>query len=135
MLKMSKPLMSIGTVTEAWSGVRPEKPFFGLTLDQYKVAVKSCYDIRAEIAEVQKRLKSLIAKRDDADAAALQLTKNIVHAVKADPTEGENSPLYAAMGYVRASDRSSGLTRVRAPAPPASPASPPAAPKEVTATS
>jgi hypothetical protein len=44
----------------------------------------------------------------------IKLTRNIVHAVKADPTEGENSPLYAAMGYVRASDRSSGLTRTRA---------------------
>ena len=39
-----------------------------------------------------------------------------MHAVKADPTEGENSPLYAAMGYVRESDRSSGLKRARAPA-------------------
>jgi len=32
-----------------------------------------------------------------------------------DSTEGENSPLYAAMGYVRTSDRSSGLKRTRIP--------------------
>ncbi len=115
MLTMYRPLMSIGTVTEAWSSVSPTKSFFGMTVDQYKEAVKPCYDIRAEIAETQRRLKSLIAKRNDADAAALKLTKNVVHAVKADPTEGENSPLYAAMGYVRANDRSSGLTRARAP--------------------
>jgi hypothetical protein len=69
-----------------------------------------------EIAETQKRLKSLNAKCKDADTAALQLTKHIVHAVKADPTEGENSPLYAAIGYVRSSDRSSGLKRARVPA-------------------
>jgi hypothetical protein len=42
-----------------------------------------------------------------------------VHAVKADPTEGENSPLYAAMGYVRSSDRSGGRRRARVPALPA----------------
>jgi hypothetical protein len=30
-----------------------------MTLDQYKEAVKPCYDLRAEIAETQKRLKSL----------------------------------------------------------------------------
>jgi hypothetical protein len=109
-------LMSVTTVTEAWSSLCPEKSFFGMTLDQYKEATKPCYDLRAEIAETQKRLKSLNAKCKDADAAAIKLTKNIVHAVKADPTEGEDSPLYAAMGYVRASDRSTGLKRVRAPA-------------------
>ena len=109
MLKMYvRRLMGVSTVAEAWSSVSPTKSFFGMTLDQYKESVKPSYDLRAEIAETQKRLKSLNAKCKDADAAALQLTKNIVHAVKADPTEGENSPLYAAMGYVRESDRSSG---------------------------
>ena len=117
MLKMYiRRLMGVSTVTEAWSSVSPTKSFFGMTLDQYKESVKPSYDLRAEIAETQKRLKSLNAKCKDADAAALQLTKNIVHAVKADPTEGENSPLYAAMGYVRSSDRSSGLKRARVPA-------------------
>ena len=109
-------LMGVSTVAEAWSSLCPEKSFFGMTLGQYKESVKPCYDLRAEIAETQKRLKSLNAKCKDADAAALKLTKNVVQAVKADPTEGENSPLYAAMGYVRASDRSSGLKRGRVPA-------------------
>lgn len=129
MLTMYRPLLSISAVVDAWSGVSPTKSFFGMTLDQYKEGVKPCWDIRAEIAEVQKRLKSLIAKRKDADAAALKLTKNVVHAVKADPTEGENSPLYAAMGYVRADDRSSGLKRSRVPAS-AAPAADPASKKE-----
>jgi hypothetical protein len=106
-------LMGVSAVTEAWSSICPTKSFFGMTLDQYKESVKPCYDLRVEIAETRKRLKSLTAKCRDADAVALKLTKNIVHAVKADPTEGEDSPLYGAMGYVRASDRSSGLTRGR----------------------
>ena len=109
-------LMGVTTVTDAWSSVRPEKSFFGITVDQFKEAVKPCYAIREEIAETQKRLKSLMAQCKDADTSALKLTKNIVHAVKADPTEGEDSPFYAAMGYVRTSDRSSGLTRARVPA-------------------
>ena len=36
--------------------------------------------------------------------------KNIAK-LKADPTEGDDSALYKAMGYVRKSDRKSGLTR------------------------
>ena len=78
-------LMGVTTVTDAWSSVRPEKSFFGITVDQFKEAVKPCYAIREEIAETQKRLKSLMAQCKDADTSALKLTKNIVHAVKADP--------------------------------------------------
>jgi hypothetical protein len=33
------------------------------------------------------------------------VTKNVVHSVRADPTEGENSPFYAALGYVRPGER------------------------------
>jgi hypothetical protein len=43
----------------------------------------------------------------------MQVTKCIVNAVKGDPEEGEDGPLYAAMGYVPASQRSTGLTRKR----------------------
>ena len=116
MLKMSRPLKSIMTVVHAWSSVRSEKSFFGMTVDQYKVRMQACHDVRAEIAETQKRLKSLIAKRKDVDAAAYQLTRSVVHAVRADPGEGESSPLYAALGYVRPSERHSGFRRTRAPA-------------------
>jgi hypothetical protein len=118
MLNSSRVILPVLTVDDAWSSVRSEKSFFGMTRDQYhEAAVKPALSVRAEITEAEKRLKSLIAKRKDVDAAAIRLARNIVQAVKADPTEGENSPLYAAMGYVRRSERSSGLTRVRAAAP------------------
>jgi hypothetical protein len=35
----------------------------------------------------------------------------VVNSVKGDPEEGSNSELYEAMGYVRKSERSSGLHR------------------------
>jgi hypothetical protein len=114
MLKTSKPIESINSVIQSWSSNSPMKAFFGMTLDQYREAVKPSFDIRGEIAETQKRLKGLMAKRDDADAASTRLTQNVVQSVKADPTEGENSPMYSAMGYVRKSERSSGLKRVPA---------------------
>lgn len=127
-------LLGVTTVAEAWSSVCPTKSFFGMTLEQFNEALKPSYDFRVEIAETQKRLKSLNAKCKDADAAAIKLTKNIVHAVKADPTEGENSPLYAAMGYVRTSDRSSGLKRARVPAAPAAAVEPQKTKEEETTT-
>jgi hypothetical protein len=114
MLKTSRPIESINSVIQSWSSNSLAKSFFGMTLDQYREAVKPSFDLRAEIAETQKRLKGLMAKRDDADVASTRLTQNIVQSVKADPTEGENSPMYGAMGYVRKSERSSGLKRASA---------------------
>lgn len=111
MLKSSRPIEGVMAVSEAWGSVCPTKVFFGRTLGQYREETKPVFDLRTQIAEARRRLKSLIAQRNDADAAAMKLTRHIVHSVKADPTEGENSPLYAAMGYVRPSERSSGLMR------------------------
>ena len=47
-----------------------------------------------------------VALRRQDGGAELQLTK-----VTADPTEGENSSVYESMGYIRADNRKSGLTR------------------------
>lgn len=52
-----------------------------------------------------------LSNENQVEAAALELTRNVVHAVKADPAVGENSLLYAAMGYVRRADRTNGRKR------------------------
>jgi hypothetical protein len=52
-----------------------------------------------------------MAKRKDVEAAATRLTKNIIRSVRAHPKYGEDSPLYATLGYTRESERASGLTR------------------------
>jgi len=56
---------------------------------------------------------SALDKRDDADIASLDSIKLVVNAVKGDPAETANGDLYEAMGYVRDSERSSGLSRKR----------------------
>lgn len=58
-----------------------------------------------EIAGLDKMQRAARAKRKDLRLAAADLTQNVVHAVKADPALGENSTMYAALGYVRKSDR------------------------------
>ena len=100
-------------VTSAWESVRPTKSFAGLTLEQFKEAQKPSLEARAKIAELEGQLQAAIARRDEADVAILATTKLIVKAVVGDPAEGENGELYAAMGYVRQRQRSSGLTRRR----------------------
>ena len=49
--------------------------------------------------------------RAKADVVTNPLNQQVVDSVKGDPAYGEDSDLYAAMGYVRKSARKSGLTR------------------------
>ena len=116
MLKQSKdPIGRINTLVESWRTQEPNRSFYGLTLPQFETAVQPVFAVREEGAELAKRVRANSAKRKDVDVAALDLVRNIVHSVKADPQVGEDSLLYAAMGYVRKTDRSGSRKRVRAP--------------------
>jgi hypothetical protein len=104
-------LVKLETITQAWSKLRPDKTFAGLTLEQYRAAIKPSYDVRTEIAESELHLQSGQARRVTIDEASLKIGQRIVNAVKADPEEGDDGEVYVAMGYVRKRDRRSGLTQ------------------------
>ena len=119
MLRSSKlTLMRIESIVDAWASGAPGESFFGRTLEQFKAEVQPIYALRAEAAELDRRWTLLMAKRKDADIVAVKLGQNVVRSVRADPKHGDNSPLYAAMGFVRQIDRSSGLRRGGVKAPP-----------------
>lgn len=100
-------VLRVNTVEHAWATTCPEETFFGRTLEQYRAEIKAVFDVRAEAAEIDARWTGVMAKRDDVDTAANELTKNIVRSVRAHPRYGEDSPLYATMGFTRESDRAS----------------------------
>ena len=110
---MKEASAKIDNPKQAWSKLRAGKSFSGLTLEQFDALIKPSYDARAEVADAELRLQSAKARLVNADAASLKIVRRIVDAVKSDPEEGEDGELYAAMGFVRRSDRSSGLTRRR----------------------
>lgn len=101
----------IEKVAEAWETLRPTKSFAGYTLEQFKAAIKPSADARTLIGKLETQLTAAQNHRDDADLASLEIIKLVVNAVKGDPQEGDNGDLYETMGYKRASERSSGLTR------------------------
>lgn len=102
-------------VKKAWENMRPDKSFYGLTLDAFKLQVKPLLDALAEIADLESRLKHAISKREAALPAAMDVVQGVISAVKGDPQEREDGELYAAMGYVARSKRSTGLKRLRKP--------------------
>ena len=100
----------IDTLLNAWNTVRPGKSFAGMTLDEFnKNYVTPCHKARAEVAGKKNELKLAVHHRENVDMAANEAALAIVAAVKSDKEEdGENGDLYAAMGYVRKSDRKTG---------------------------
>jgi hypothetical protein len=110
----------INAITSGWAENASDATFYGRALMQFKAKAKPSLDARATIADLELQLAAARVTRDKADAATLEAVSNVVNSVKADVKHGEDGALYASFGYVRKSNRKSGLTRhVPLPAKPA----------------
>lgn len=112
----------IQNILTAWKTLAPTASFNGMTLAQFEAAVQPSFDARESISQKEDEMTKLINDRNTADSTSLDKCDSVVKAVVADPTFGDDSALYETMGYVRKSDRKSGLTRKTTP--PAAPATP-----------
>ena len=73
--------------------------------------MKPSLDARDEIDQLSNKLTSAQDKRDTADVTSSDLNQKVVKSVVGDVNYGDDSDLYDAMGYIRASARKSGLKR------------------------
>jgi len=105
----------IAAVLKGW-GLVPDKSFAGMTLTQFKTAIKPSLDNRQSISDLEAQIIKLADDRDDADKTSYPLALKVVDGVKADPDLGIDSAVYEAMGYVRKSERSTGKTNKSKPA-------------------
>jgi hypothetical protein len=101
----------IDQATNAWETLAIDKVFGGMTLAQFKTLVKPSQDTRDAIKALDDQMMAAINAREDADAASLAKVQLVINGVLGDPAFGPDSALYEAMGYVRKSERKSGLTR------------------------
>ena len=111
---MSQPkitLEKLNNVIKGWDTLAPDKSFGGMTLAQFKAAVKPSFDARDEIARLENQLQSKQIERDTVDVESMRLTRLVVNGVVGDPEEGPDSDLYDSFGYTRTSERKTGLTR------------------------
>lgn len=91
----------------------PDKTFGGVTLAQFEAQVEKSNIPRASIETLNDQKKQEEATRDAEDLATMKLCEMIKKGVVADPAFGDDSAVYEALGYVRKSNRKSGLTRRR----------------------
>ncbi|HEX8707048.1 MAG TPA: hypothetical protein VF723_02200 [Pyrinomonadaceae bacterium] len=104
-------------ILNAWETLAPGKTFGGLTLAQFQAIAQPSQAARDRIDELEAQLRQAMADRENADEEVMAKAQLVVSGVLADPTEGDDSALYEAMGYTRRSERKSGLTRKRNTAP------------------
>lgn len=104
------------TVLNAWETLRPTKTFGGFTLEEFRTKIQPSASTRATIVTLDNQLVAAQNQREEADKESLAAVALVVNSVKGDPTEGEDGELYEAMGYVRKSERRSGLRRGKRPA-------------------
>jgi hypothetical protein len=97
----------IETIIRAWTNLRPEKSFAGMTLEQFKEAVKPSLDSRNRLVDLDGQTRAELANRTVVDTASTAIVTRMIRGVQADVEEGEGK-LYAAMGFVPKSQRSVG---------------------------
>jgi len=95
----------------AWKKVAPGVSFAGMTLAEFELAVARPESLREEIRGMEQELKAKKAEREDVDAAADVVLELVINSVRGTPGFGVDSQAYCAFGYVRKSDRKSGMTR------------------------
>jgi len=112
---MARPLNNvpdrIATIRAAWKELAPQASFAGKTLEEFDLALGPPLQVREEIEALEKQLEGRKADRMTLDEAASEELDLVVNSVKGTRDFGPDSPLYRAMGYVRKSERRSGLTR------------------------
>lgn len=89
----------------------PETAFGGVKLADFEPDAEVCRADREAIIDHDNAGRGLIVKRDNDDEKALEKRELIVNGVIGDPNFGPDSALYEALGFVRKSERKSGLTR------------------------
>jgi len=97
----------IAQVVSSWETLRPNKSF----AEQFRATVAPSLSARQAITRLESEVISAQNQRDDADKKSMVAILLVVNAIKGDPQEGEDGELYEAMGYVRKSERKSGLSR------------------------
>lgn len=98
-------------ILNAWRTLAPDKTFGGMTLAQFETQVGKSDAVREKLDQLDDQLKQEQANRQSEDEKTLKNCDAVVKSVVADPEYGDDSALYEAMGYVRKSERKSGLTR------------------------
>ena len=102
-------------MNDAWFEGAPRVTFNGIAQADFLAAIDAAAADDAAIADLEAELKMKRDVRDDKYKALDQQRSKVGLGVAGSPDYGNDSPLYGAMGFVRKSEKKSGLTRKKKP--------------------
>jgi len=105
----------VEAITNAWKLNAPNATFAGMTFQDFIQAIAPFLKVRQDLIELTTRVATLKAQRAAAEKSASVILDRVVAGVRADVEHGPDSPLWAAMGFVRKSARKRRLTRKSKP--------------------
>jgi len=98
-------------MNDAWAEGAKSVSFNGIKQGDFQTEIETAAAADAEIADLRSELNMKIDARDDKYKALDQKRSKVGMGIAVDPAYGNDSPLYGAMGFVRKSEKKSGLTR------------------------
>lgn len=104
-------LRRLQEVMQAWQTIAPQESFAGMTLAEFEQEIAESLNARRAIEDFEVQLLKAMTERDNIDKKNLAKADLVVKGVLANANYGDNSALYSSMGYVRKSERKTGLTR------------------------
>ena len=117
-LSPKKSLERLEKIENALKQQAPAAAFGAVKTVEFSLQVQKSRDARLVIIDLENQLKAANNNRDDIDAEGLRQAQLIVNGVIGDPAHGPDSSIYETMGFIRKSERKSGLTRKgKAPTP------------------
>ncbi len=102
-------------MNDAWFEGAPTVDFNGITQAAFLADITAAAADDATISDLEAELKMKREVRDDKYIALNEKRSKVGLGVAGSAAYGNDSPLYGAMGFVRKSDRASGLTRKTKP--------------------
>ncbi len=111
MVNSTMTLDKLNKLITGWQDLAPDKSFGGMTLADFQAKVKPSLDARKDVQDAETKMTDATTRRQTGDAETLRLIQLAVSSIKGDPAFGDDSALYEAAGYVRKSERKSGLSR------------------------
>jgi hypothetical protein len=97
-------------VRDGWETARAAK-FNGISFDEFTTDINDAAASEQTVADLEAQLELAKGVVKNKYRALGEKRKKVVQGVVGHAEYGDDSPLYGAMGFVRASERASGLTR------------------------
>ena len=109
--KLKKAVERIDVFRNAWEKNAAEQDFAGMSLAEFTEATKLPGELAKDVVEIRREAKRKQVKALNLLEPVSQLLELVVHSVQGTPGFGPDSALFSELGYIRKSERKTGLTR------------------------